>query len=315
MKRHGQSPIVGHNGALCPKHSRTAAWTVALAGIVLALMVIAGTMGTSGAFAASPTVANEPFTLFQGLSGGTAAPTAIVDVQPYSSELTAAQIDSLHSENPNTQVIRYVDDLEAIDTVSDLADPQSWSLGYARRLNTDTEWNDIWTKHQSWFLKDSQGQYIHRPSSNVFEMNPKRAYLMDPGSSGWRDWLANKVSQRLSYGYDGVFLDLCSPTPSGYTAMPVKYAGNYGLWRKDINGLINYIKSRFPAALVITNSIWQGQSYYANDSPNPIDDNDEDGTEIEGFINGNGSGPIESETNWLKEVEIVKKLGGKARSS
>ena len=78
---------------------------------------------------ASPTLANETFTLFQGLSGsGTLAPTVIVDVQPYACELTADQIATLHSENPNTKVIRYVDTVEAIDTVSSLTDPQPWSL-------------------------------------------------------------------------------------------------------------------------------------------------------------------------------------------
>ena len=264
---------------------------------------------------ASPTLANETFTLFQGLSGSsTLAPTVIVDVQPYACELTADQIATLHSENPNTKVIRYVDTVEAIDTVSSLTDPQPWSLDYARRLNTDAEWQDIWANHQSWFLKDSQGQYIHRPSGSAFEMNPLRASLMDPGNAGWRDWLVAKVSQRLNAGYDGVFLDLCSPTPSGYTAIPAKYSGNYGSWRNDINGLIDYIKGKFPNAEIITNSIWQGCKYYANASPNPIDDNAEDGTEVEGFIYGNGSGPTESVSNWLQEVQIVGKLGGEGKA-
>ena len=319
MERRGESSIIGRTGggAGRPEQGRVAAWVAALA--VIAAFLVA--VPTSGAFAAgtptpvgadsaaASTVVNEPFTLFQGLSAGTIAPTTIVDVQPYSSELTPTQIDSLHSQNPNTKVIRYVDAIEAFDTVTAFIDPRTWSLDYARRLNTDAEWNDMWVNHQSWFLKDAQGQYIHRPSSNAFEMNPERAYLMDPGSPDWRAWLVSKVAQSLSYGYDGVFLDQCTTTPLGYSAMPAKYAGNYGLWRSDINGLINYMKGQLPTALLITNSIWQGQTYCANASPNPIDDNQEDGTEIEGFINANGIGPTESEANWLKEVMIVKKLG------
>ena len=82
-----------------------------------------------------------------------------------------------------------------------------------------------------------------------------------------------------------------------------------GAWRRAVNGLIDHIKRKFPNALIITNSIWQGHSYYSNASPDPIDDNDADGTEIEGFINGSGTGPLEKEANWLEEVRIVKRLG------
>ena len=288
--------------------SRAAAWTVPFAVLVLVLILV-----PASAAAASPTVANEPFTLFQGLSTGPIVATSIVVVQPYKAELTPEQIDSLHSENPNSKILRYLDNTEAIDTVTNLTDPQTWSLDYARRLNTDAEWNDIWTSHQSWFLKGSSGQYINRPSITAFEMNPKRAYLMDQSSTGWRDWLVTKVAERLSYGYDGVFLDQCPPTPTGYSAIPAKYAGNYGLWRNDVNGLINHIKNAFPNAVVITNSIWQGQTYYANASPNPIDANNADGTEIEGFIYAKGNGPIESQANWLKEVTIVKKMGDEGK--
>ena len=312
MTGHGESPIIDHTGggAACPNRGRAAAWAAALAVILVALTV---GFGPQPSYAASPTVANKTFTLFQGLSSSSIVPADVVVVQPYNSELSQDQISTLHSENKNTKVIRYVDTSESIDTVTALTDPRTWSLDYARRLNTDAEWNAIWSSHQSWLLKDSKGQYINRPASNSYEMNPKRAYLMDQGSAGWRDWLVNKVSQRLSYGYDGVFLDQCSPTPAGYSAIPAKYASNYGLWRNDVNGLINYIKSKFPKALIITNSIWQGQTYYANASPNPIDANNEDGTEIEGFVNGRGEGPTESEANWLKEVKIVKKLGDEGK--
>jgi hypothetical protein len=286
------------------KRRGAAAWTVPSAVLVLAFVLMVPASAT-----ASPAVANEPFTVFQWLSTDPIVATSIVVVQPYTAELTPEQISALHSENPNSKILRYVDSTEAIDTVSVLTDLYSWSLDYARRLNTDAEWNDLWTNHQSWFLKDSNGQYIHRPSSYTWEMDPKRPYLMDQGSAGWRDWLIAKVAQRLSYGYDGVFLDQCPPTPTGYSAIPAKYAGDYGLWRNDINGLINYIKSHFPNAVVISNSLWNGQAYYANASPNPIDANNEDGTEIEGFVYAGGNGPTESQANWLKEVTIVKKLG------
>ena len=339
MKRPGESPIVGHTGGVagCPKRGRAAARAAVLAVMVVAIIVM---LPTGSALAsqtsdvasvskslnrlipagtlesvASETAANQTFTLFQGLAGQALSPNVIVDVQPYACDLTRGQITTLHAENPHTKVIRYVDTVGAFDTVSTLTDPRTWSLAYARRLNTDAEWRDIWTNHQSWFLKDANGQYIHPPGGTAFEeMNPQRSYLMDPGSAGWRDFLVAKVSQRLSSGFDGVFLDLCSPTPAGYTAIPAKYAGNYGQWRADINGTINYIKSKFPKALVITNSIWQGQSYYANCSPNPIDANSEDGTEIEGFVYGNGSGPTEGQTNWLKEVQIVGKLGDESKT-
>ena len=274
-----------------------------------AVLVLALILALPASAAASPAVANEPFTVFQWASTDPIVATSIVVVQPYDAELTPEQIATLHSQSPKSKILRYVDNTEAIDTVSVLPDLYPWSLDYARRLNTDAEWNDLWANHQSWFLKDANGQYIHRPSSYTWEMNPKRPYLMDQGSAGWRDWLVAKVAQRLSYGYDGVFLDQCPPTPTGYSAIPAKYAGDYGAWRKDINGLINSIKSHFPSAVVISNSVWNGSAYYANASPNPIDANNEDGTEIEGFVYAGGNGPTLSQANWLKEVTIVKKLG------
>ncbi len=287
------------------KRRGAVAWIVPSAILGLALILVA----PASAAAASPAVVNEAFTVFQWLSTDPIVATSVVVVQPYSAELTPEQISTLHSENPNSKILRYVDNTESIDTVSALTDLYPWSLDYARRLNTDAEWNDLWANHQSWFLRDANGQYIHRPSSYTWEMNPNRPYLMDQGSTGWRDWLVAKVAQRLSYGYDGVFLDQCSPTPTGYSAIPAKYAGDYGLWRSDLNGLINDIKSHFPNAVVITNSIWNGPTYYAYASPNPIDASNADGAEIEGFVYAAGNGPLGNQANWLKEVAILKKLG------
>ena len=336
MRRYAWTPIVGRTDLRLAQRPRPrlAAWPAAAAVIAVALLLLAP---ASGAFAAEPDVylapgaamsglmqangpgiastpvANEPYTLFQGLAGNPASATSVVVVQPYNAELSSAQIAALHAANPKAKIIRYVDAIEMIDTVADLTDPRAWSLDYAHRLNTDDEWSDVWAGHQSWFLKDSGGQYIHRPSTNNFEMNPKRAYLMDPANASWREWLVAKVAARLSYGYDGVFLDGCTPTPAGYTAIPAKYSGNYGAWRSGVNGLVDRIKAAHPSALVVINSIWQGQSYYANASPNPIDANKADGVEIEGFINAVGNGPTESEANWLKEVRVVGKLNGEGK--
>jgi hypothetical protein len=285
------------------KRRGSAHWLLFSALLALALVLLL----PAGADA-SPAPANEPFTVFQWLSSDHVA-TSIVVVQPYEAELTPEQIATLHSQNPDCKVLRYVDNTEAIDTVSALTDLYPWSLDYARRLNTDAEWNDLWANHQDWFLKDANGQYIHRPSTYTWEMNPSRPYLMDQGSAGWRDWLVAKVASRLSYGYDGVFLDQCSPTPTGYSAIPAKYAGDYGAWRRDINGLVDNIKSHFPDAVVVTNSLWNGSTYYTYASPNPIDANNADGAEIEGFIYAAGNGPLQTQANWLKEVTLLKKLG------
>ena len=55
--------------------------------------------------------------MFQWLSSDRVA-TSIVVVQPYEAELTPEQIATLHSQNPDCKVLRYVDNTEAIDTVS-----------------------------------------------------------------------------------------------------------------------------------------------------------------------------------------------------
>jgi len=235
--------------------------------------------------------------------------------QPFDYEFSQSQLDYLHQKNPVVKIIRYRSSVEAFDVVSaGFADPYSWSEPFAERQNTETEWNDIWTNHQDWFLKNSGGNYIHRKSNS--EMDGKRAFVMDPGNPGWRDWLSGKDKQFTDYGFDGIFQDLVTPIYwiSGWDSYPVnpRTGQQYtnAQWRHDLIGLMSTVKQKLGNKLLIFNGLNTGNEYYGNNDPDPLDSSSADGLMIEGFIRW-VSDPLSSyrsETNWKKDVDLLAKV-------
>lgn len=241
----------------------------------------------------------------------------IVDNHPYNYELSLAEIAYLHQKNPNLKIVRYRSSVEAFDVVSTgFNDSASWSESFAERQNTEAEWNDIWQNHQDWFLRNSAGNYIHRKSTETVEMNPKRAYVMDPGNAGWRNWLANKAQQYVDYGFDGLFLDLVTASYwGGWDSYPMNpetgllYTNSQ--WREKLVSLVDVVKLKIGNKTLIFNGLNTGKEYYNNNNPAPLDEANADGMMIEGFLrwSSDAVGQPRSETDWKKDVDLLVKTG------
>jgi len=242
----------------------------------------------------------------------------LIQEQPYNYELTTQQINELHSKNPNSKILRYRSSVEIFDVSSNYQDPASWSQSFAGRQNTQAEWDDIWAAHQDWFLKNENGQYIHRKTGA--EMDGKRAYLVDPANPGWQSWLTQKLQQYIDYGYDGVWLDLAAPTYwSGWGSRAINpktgKAYTNAEWREAIIGLVSKVKQGLGNKLVIINGLNIGKEYYNNMSPHPLEEASVDGFYFEGFVRwGNEPvGKFRSEADWKKDVDLVAKVSSSSK--
>jgi hypothetical protein len=161
-----------------------------------------------------------------------------------------------------------------------------------------------------WFLKDASGNPI---ATDV-------GYLVDIGSSGWQNYLAGRLSTRMTdCGYDGVFGDNglfygTSEIFYGAAATPINPRTGQPWTNAEVRQayieLHTAIKNAIGSKLLVCNGIWTGYRYYDHEnawneilSESPLD----------GFMSESLWHPYVfsssciwmSETQWLQAVQFL----------
>lgn len=126
-------------------------------------------------------------------------------------------------------------------------------------LQTNAEWQTF--VNNGWILKDSSGNYV---SCDV-------GYLVDMGSPGYQNWIANYLNSEISsLGYDGVFADNSLAWGAGEwfwgASVPINpRTGNVWQDSEVIQaeiGLHNAIKGVIGSKLLWCNGIYSGNRFY-----------------------------------------------------
>ena len=169
--------------------------------------------------------------------------------------------------------------------------------------------------HPDWFLLNASGKRV-----NVYE-NPHR-FPLDPGNSGWQDYIAKKAYERInSSNYDGIFLDVVLPYLKvglgNFDSKPVnprtgkEYTSEQ--WARDQDQKLEKIKKKIGNKLLISNGVGWGKSYYEYNGEIFFDT--VDGIMVEGFVRW-GSTPLNvfrSEKDWKSDVDMLKEIDSKVK--
>jgi hypothetical protein len=114
-----------------------------------------------------------------------------------------------------------------------------------------------------WLLHDANGNEIYEKS---FPQN----FIVDPLNEDYRTYVVAWVQRRVNDGFTGIFWDNgfspYAPTEY-YWSTPAVNPRTGQLytdeeWVRDTVDLLNYLKSKFPDMLMITNGGWSGNFYY-----------------------------------------------------
>lgn len=228
--------------------------------------------------------------------------------QPFWYEFSPTDIQSIHQSHPNTKVIRYRSGIEVFD--STINDDSTWQDDFMKRQNSAADWSDILNKHNDWFLKDINNKYINR-KQDTGDILSSGSYLIDPGNSGYQEWLFNWIKERLTVGkFDGIYLDLLYPAfPGGNYSGPLKKS-DQDAWQLKVLSLVQYIQShkqQIPAIadkiLIINGVGWGGTNFMSNNGLQYITDTQTDGVQYEAFL-------IDSkdEISWKRDVDVLTSL-------
>jgi hypothetical protein len=141
--------------------------------------------------------------------------------------------------------------------------PDAIIFGYKDILGirpTTLDYSEV-TQHEDWFLHDLDGNRIMH---SVFG-----AYLMDIGSSGWRQHYTNWVNEYLSlYSFDGIFADDVwnSFNFDVWTVPSSEIPAEIGEhWHSDMLGMIEFVKASIGDKLLVVNTGNNGDYVYACD--------------------------------------------------
>jgi hypothetical protein len=194
-------------------------------------------------------------------------------------------IDDMHAGNPESEVIVYYDFMNILSGTS--------------LFNQATQNN--------WILKNQQGEYIY---AQPFPDNK----VVDRGSQGYRQYVADWLQDQVDDGFEGVFADnalqVYPPTAWTISERPVNprtgqlYTDQE--WFDDTKGFTEYIKNAVPEAkMVINGMLFNGRSFY-NDQQlytEYLSNTNIDIVFIEGMFNNFGT--MYSESDWKKSVDLI----------
>lgn len=162
-----------------------------------------------------------------------------------------------------------------------------------------------------WTLKDINGNIVY-----VSAVPNNKA--MDPLNQGFRDYVTNWVQNRLNEGYDGVFADngVAPRFPDDFTYNTVaenprtpgiEYTDDD--YARDRVDLLNYVKSVFPTATVVSNGFWTGRRFYDYYASylNILQTLNIDAVFSEGVFT-DANGVIRNETEWIQSVSMIEEI-------
>lgn len=235
--------------------------------------------------------------------------------------LTPAQIDQVHSQLPQNQVILHINCCDMFDQ-KEVDSPVSKAM-YASQ-NTQAEFDNAWANHQDAFMKNRQRGYVYFEMEKFgnYWVNPGDAYLMDPANSFFQDFLYKKIKDHVINGnFDGVYLDLMYPVfmaPTYYSSRPADaHANNISneQWRSKLISLSQYLQNqkqndpdpKMKNAVILTNSFsYEGNEFFS--APDRIKFNkdlDTQGVQIENpFMNYQST----STSSWIDTVNQISDL-------
>lgn len=166
-------------------------------------------------------------------------------------------------------------------------------LGY-QLMTGEYTYSDDWSivnSHEDWFVHDINGNRVRDTGAGW--------YLMDVGSTGWRQhWVANVNSKLATYPqYDGVFLDNAFNNIPTWITYNVPYSSfksdTLANWHTNGIGFLQYAKMYVASGkiLVINSDSWTSLDYV----------NAVDGMMVEGFAHATWEDPS-SHTSFSRQM-------------
>lgn len=162
------------------------------------------------------------------------------------------------------------------------------------------------TEHREWFLRSDTGEWLT-------DHEYRRALHLDPANKEWQRFMAGAYKDYIArYGYDGVFVDLVTPTThyvnykkNGKAVNPRTgkvYAD--ADWKAANLELLRVIRGAIGNKLMIVNGAGEGRSYFKDGYSDFLAV--ADGAALEGFLGWWQKPPWKgAEADWRTDVDAL----------
>lgn len=207
-------------------------------------------------------------------------------VYDFRSVFTDQQLKELRKMNPKIKILKYLNTGHFYESMKDF--------------------NDFSQKHDDWFAKNLKSERVRAVAS--------KAYVMEPSSQGYQNWVISWTDLFIKKGYDGIMADafyypIYPPFSNYYDSAPLNPATGkeYTLseWLNAKNNLFKKVKEKLGSKLLIVNGYPNGRTYYKYGGGNLI--KYVDGVWIEAFIKW-PTEPYRSVSDWKKDILMLKEL-------
>lgn len=211
----------------------------------------------------------------------------------FGTNFSQSQIKFLHKKNPHTRVVRYLNVAHVFE---------------------GADFNEINQEHPKWFLHDMNGKRVKTKLS--------KAFVMDSENKGFQNWLSQKISNLVNFGYDGIAADAFyyppfPPYSNYYETQPINPQTGKGFsssdWLSAKDDLLKALKNSLGNKLLVVNGYATGRAYYRYGAGGLL--NIADGVWAEGFIRwaNDNLGNFRSKGDWKKDIDMLKELSAKGK--